>query len=69
MITEEMIQRINVLYHKQKGEGLTTEEELEQVNLRKEYVASMRSNLRGQLNQIRVQNPDGSITELKEKNV
>ena len=34
MISEEDIRRINELYHKSKGEGLTAEETIEQQELR-----------------------------------
>lgn len=35
MVTENTIKRINELYHKSKGEGLTKEEAEEQIRLRK----------------------------------
>ena len=37
-MTEEKIQRINELYHKAKGEGLTEEEKKEQQTLRKQFI-------------------------------
>ena len=43
MNMEEKIKRINQLYHKSQGEGLTEEEKLEQKNLRAEYAASVRA--------------------------
>ncbi|MGN0132871.1 MAG: DUF896 domain-containing protein [Lachnospiraceae bacterium] len=61
------IERINELYHKSKTEGLTPEEKEEQARLRKNYVASVRANLKGQLNNINIQEKDGSITNLGEK--
>ncbi len=64
---EEKIKRINELYHKSKAEGLTEEERKEQAVLRSEYIASVRANLRGQLNNISIQNEDGTITNLGEK--
>ena len=67
MNLEQKIARINELYHKSKAEGLTEEERAEQAALRKEYVANVRANLRGQLNNIDVKNPDGSIENLGEK--
>ncbi len=57
------ITRINELYHKSQKEGLTEEEKEEQVRLRKEYVASIRRNLRGTLEQVSFVNPDGSVTK------
>ena len=67
MVTENTIKRINELYHKSKGEGLTKEEGEEQIRLRKEYVAAFRNNLRGTLETIKIQNPDGSIIDVKQR--
>lgn len=65
---EDTIKRINELYHKsQTKEGLTPEEADEQVKLRKEYIASVRSNLKVQLNNIDIRKEDGSIENLGEK--
>ncbi|MGN0242676.1 MAG: DUF896 domain-containing protein [Lachnospiraceae bacterium] len=61
------IARINELYHKSKSVGLTEEEKIEQTNLRKEFVLSVRQNLKAQLNNIDIKEADGSITSLKEK--
>ena len=63
-MNQEKIGRINELYHKSKGEGLTPEEKEEQAMLRKEYIANIRANMRGTLNNISIQNEDGTITEL-----
>ena len=64
---QQKIKRINELYHKAKAEGLTEAEKKEQAVLREEYVASFRRNLRSQLDQINIQNEDGSIENLGEK--
>ncbi len=61
------IDRINELYHKSQAEGLTEEEKKEQKLLREEYVAAVRANFRSQLNNIDMQNEDGTITNLGEK--
>ena len=61
---ESRIHRINELYHKSQKEGLTPEEKEEQTRLRAEYVAAVRANLRGTLNNVSIVEPDGSITEL-----
>ena len=58
---ESKIARINELYHKSKEVGLSDAE------LRKEYIDSVRRNLRGQLDNISVKEADGSITNLGEK--
>ncbi|MDE6364079.1 MAG: DUF896 domain-containing protein [Lachnospiraceae bacterium] len=67
MNIEEKIKRINELYHKSQAEGLTEEEKAEQAALRAEYVANVRANLRGQLDNISIQEKDGSVTNLGEQ--
>ncbi len=67
MTFEEKVERINELYHKSQAEGLTEEERKEQAALRSEYLANVRANLRGQLDNISIQNEDGTITNLGEK--
>lgn len=61
------IDRINTLAHKAKSVGLTEEEKKEQAVLRKEYLATIRMNLRTQLDNIDIKEADGSITNLGEK--
>ena len=63
----EKIDRINALAHKAKSVGLTEEEKKEREVLRKEYLASVRMNLRSQLDNIDVKEKDGSIVNLGEK--
>lgn len=67
MNMDERIARINELYHKSQKEGLSPEEKEEQVRLRQEYVANVRANLRGQLDNITIERPDGSKENLGEK--
>jgi len=68
MNMEEKIARINELYHKSKSdEGLTEEEKQEQAELRRDYIDSIKRNLRSQLNNINIQEKDGSITNLGKK--
>lgn len=66
-MNQKSIERINELARKSKGEGLTPAEKEEQRKLRAEYLASVRMNLRAQLNNIDIQEKDGSITNLGEK--
>lgn len=66
-MTDEKINRINELYSKSQAEGLTEDEKKEQTILRKEFVASVKSNLKSQLNNIDMVNEDGSIENLGEK--
>lgn len=67
MTVEEMTKRINELYHKSQTEGLSETEKEEQKQLRQAYVANVRANLRGQLNNISIVEKDGSVTDLGEK--
>ena len=67
MSMQETIDGINALYHKSQKEGLTEEEKEEQKELRQKYILAVRRNLRGQLNNIDIQNEDGSVTNLGEK--
>lgn len=64
---DSRIARINELYHKSQAEGLTPEEKEEQVKLRAEYIAAVRANMRGTLNNVSIMNPDGTVTELSKK--
>lgn len=63
----EKIDRINALAHKAKSVGLTEEEKKEREMLRKEFIASVRMNLRSQLDNIDVKQDDGTIVNLGEK--
>lgn len=67
MNMDERIARINELYHKSVQSGLTSEEKAEQDKLRKEYIASVRGNLRAQLENISVERPDGTIEKLQKR--
>lgn len=64
---QKTIDRINELVRKSKAEGLTTAERDEQQRLRKEYIEAIRGNLKAQLDNIDVVNPDGSVENLGEK--
>ena len=64
---EKKIARINELYQKSKAEGLTEKEKKEQQILRREYIEAFKMSLRGQLNNISIQEKDGTITNLGEK--
>ena len=52
MMDNVKIDRINALAHKAKSVGLTEEEKKEQAELRQEYLAAVRKNLRAQLNKV-----------------
>lgn len=61
------IERINFLAKKAKTEGLTEEEKQEQAKLRREYIDSVVGNLRAQLDNTYVQNPDGTEVKITAK--
>ena len=67
MTMDERIARINELYHKSQGVGLTPDEKAEQQRLRREYVDSIKRNMKAQLDNIDIVEKDGSITNLGEK--
>lgn len=64
---QNKIDRINELARKSKSTGLTPEEKEEQKKLRAEYIAIIRMNMRSQLDNIDIQEKDGSVTNLGEK--
>ena len=66
-MNQEKIDRINTLYHKSQAVGLTDEEKAEQAQLRQEYLAAIRQNMRGTLNNISIKEKDGSIIDLGKK--
>ena len=62
---QKLIERINELAKKSREKGLTEEEKAEQQNLRQEYIAAFRGNLKKQLDNIEVVRPDGTKENLK----
>ena len=64
---QSKIDRINTLYHKSQATGLTEEEKQEQAALRKEYIEAIRTNMRANLNNISIQEQDGTVTDLGKK--
>ncbi len=58
MITKEMVDRINYLAKKSKGEGLTEEEKVEQQKLRREYIDCIKGQVRQQLESIEIVDGD-----------
>lgn len=64
---EQKIKRINELARKSKAEGLSDEEKKEQKILRQEYIDAIRRNLKSQLDNIDVEQKDGTVVNLGEK--
>lgn len=63
------IARINELYKKSKTVGLTEEEKILQQQLRREFIDSVKYNLRSQLDNISIVEADGSLTDLSKNKV
>lgn len=66
-MNDSKIDRINELYRKSQAEGLTDDELREQKELRAEFIANVKANIRSQLNNIDIEEKDGTITNLGEK--
>lgn len=66
-MTDEDIKRINELYKKQKDGTLTDAERREQALLRQAYLDSIRQGIRGQLESIKIRQPDGTLIDVKKR--
>jgi len=64
---QEKVDRINILAKKHKAEGLTPEEAAERETLHKEYVAVVRKNLIGQLENTYVVDEQGNKQKLTQR--
>ena len=64
---QEKISRINTLAKKAKAEGLTPEEITEQKQLREEYIAEYRANLKAQLDHTMIMDEHGNKRPLRKK--
>ncbi len=64
MTMNEVIARINELARKAKTEGLTPEELTERDALRQRYIKSVRDNLRAQLDNTYIMDPNGNKRKL-----
>lgn len=59
------IERINELARKKKSVGLTEAELAEQAALRQQYLKEFRANMEAVLENVQIQNKDGSREKLK----
>lgn len=66
-MTKEKMDRINELARKSKTVGLTEKEKEEQIALRNEYRQSVVGNLKAQLENTYIVNPDGSKIAVKDR--
>ena len=65
MVTQEQIDRINVLARKSKTEGLTPEEKDEQAVLRRAYIDSFKESLVANLENTYIVDEKGNKTKVK----
>ena len=66
-MTQQQIERINELAKKKKTVGLTSDEQEEQLRLRREYIDGFRASLRAQLDNTIIVEPDGTRHHLTKK--
>ncbi len=64
---KKKIERINELARKKKASGLTESETAEQAELRREYLAEYRENMKAMLDNLIIQEQDGTRHALKQK--
>ena len=64
---KKKIERINELARKKKAVGLTEAETVEQAELRREYLAEYRENMKAMLDNLVIQEQDGTRHALKQK--
>lgn len=61
MITKELIDRINFLARKKRAEGLTPEEEMEQSEVRRQYIDGIKDQIKPMLDDFKKGNTDGAL--------
>ena len=64
---KKKIERINELARKKKAVELTEAETVEQAELRREYLAEYRENMKAMLDNLVIQEQDGTRHALKQK--
>lgn len=64
---KHQIDRINELARKKKTVGLTQDELKEQEALRRQYILEFREGMRATLDQVYIQQEDGSYKKLEQK--
>ncbi len=64
---KELIERMNALARKRKAEGLTEAETAEQAELRRRYLKAFREGMEAQLDQVWLEQEDGSYEKLRKK--
>ncbi len=54
---QDLIRRINELYHKSQADGLTPEEKAEQEILRRRYIDNVKENFRAEIRKVKKAGP------------
>jgi uncharacterized protein YnzC (UPF0291/DUF896 family) len=65
---KEKVERINFLARKEKAEGLTPDEKMEQAELRGEYLRDFRASFTGILENTYIKYPDGTKKKIEKSN-
>jgi len=60
VLSQDKLDRINVLARKQRAEGLTDEEKKEQKGLREEYIKAFRSGMRNSIEGMKIVDEEGN---------
>lgn len=60
MLSQDKLDRINVLARKQRAEGLTDEEKKEQDDLRQQYIKAFRSGMRNSIEGMKIVDEEGN---------
>lgn len=60
MLSQDKLDRINVLARKKRAEGLTDEEKKEQKKLREEYIEAFRSGMRNSIEGMKIVDEEGN---------
>ncbi len=64
---DELIKRINELYAKSKGEGLTDEEKSEQAQLRQRYIKAFRQGMTNTMENVYIVDENGNKKKVEKR--
>lgn len=64
---DELIKRINELYAKSKGEGLTDAEKAEQTKLRQKYIKMFRQGMTNTMSNVYIMDKDGNKKKVEKR--
>ena len=64
---DDLIKRINELYAKSKGEGLTDDEKAEQAELRQKYVKAFRQGMTNTMENVYIMDKNGNKKKVEKR--